>query len=155
MGICKRTTIVAALTLVSAPAKASDDLYHELECLAKNIYFESRDQPLIGKVAVGQVTLNRVKSDKFPNTICKVVEQKRTSRSCQFSWFCDGKSDKPTDEVQWKLARETAMLVHSNFMFDVTEGSLWYHADYILRPRWTRKLREKVKINEHIFYATK
>ena len=155
MGIFKKTALAGALILAAPTVEGSEDLYHQLECLAKNIYFESRNQPLIGKVAVAQVTLNRVKSDKFPGTICKVVEQTRSKRSCQFSWFCDGKSDEPDDAKQWSIARETATLAYSNFMFDVTEGSLWYHADYILRPRWTRKLKEKVKINEHIFYAEK
>lgn len=152
MGIFKKTAIVVALLSVSEAAAGSENLYHELECLAKNIYFESRDQPLIGQVAVAQVTMNRVKSSKFPSTICEVVKQQKR-KVCQFSWFCDGKSDNPVEPQQWILARETATLVYSGFMFDVTEGSLWYHADWILRPKWSKKLKERVQINEHIFYS--
>ena len=73
---------------------------NETECLAENIYFEARNQGFAGWVAVAQVTLNRVRDDRFPNTICEVVKQGLTYESgfpirdkCQFSWYCDGKSD--------------------------------------------------------------
>ena len=44
-------------------------------CLAQNIYFESGNQPLAGRVAVAQVTINRVEDKQFPNSICGVVYQ--------------------------------------------------------------------------------
>jgi spore germination cell wall hydrolase CwlJ-like protein len=48
----------------------------EFTCLAKNIFFESANEPEEGKVAVGLVTLNRVSSGKFKDTVCGVVDQK-------------------------------------------------------------------------------
>ena len=85
------------------------------ECLAMNMYHEARNQGSAGLLAVSAVVLNRVKDPKFPNTICEVIEQGPTRESwktrqtadpndaqfypvrnrCQFSWFCDGKSDVP------------------------------------------------------------
>ena len=87
--------ILVCLLLIGFNAYGS-----ERECLADNIYFEARNQGFAGWVAVAQVTLNRVRDDRFPNTICEVVKQGLTYESgfpirdkCQFSWYCDGKSD--------------------------------------------------------------
>ena len=123
-----------------------------LECLALNIYFEGRNQPWIGKVAIGQVTVNRVLSSKFPNTICGVVHQ-GGARTCQFSWWCDGKSDTPLDNKAMESARKVAIFVYSGAYPDVTEGALWYHANYINLPFWAKKYKETVRINEHLFYT--
>ena len=92
----KYWVILFLLLLACFKAKAD-----EVECLALNIYHEARNQPTAGKLAVAQVTLNRVKHDRFPNTICGVVYQgyylnnNPIKHKCQFSWWCDGKSDKP------------------------------------------------------------
>ena len=73
-------------------------------CLALNIYFEARDQPLNGQVAVAEVTLNRVTSKKHPNTICGVVKQSN-SKGCAFSWYCDGKSDIPREKIAFERSK--------------------------------------------------
>ena len=76
-------------------------LSDEITCLAQNIYFEARSEPVAGMLAVGHVVLNRVASDRFPDTVCKVIRQggERRRHRCQFSWWCDGRSDKPHNEV--------------------------------------------------------
>ena len=45
----------------------------QLDCLAKNIYYEAGSEPFEGKVGIEQVTLNRVNSGQFPNDICKEI----------------------------------------------------------------------------------
>jgi spore germination cell wall hydrolase CwlJ-like protein len=139
------------LLLFSADAQAEI----EVICLAKNIYFESRNQPLVGRLAVAQVTLNRRNSPKFPSTLCKVVKQYRwvgERKVCQFSWYCDGKSDTPKNKERWYGAlQEAAFILTDNGKFDIVNGALWYHADYT-KPVWAKKLRKTVQINEHIFY---
>jgi len=149
MGISKKITV--ALAMVMSQSASADARLEDLECLAKNIYFEGRNQPWVGQVAIAQVTLNRVKSLTFPNTICEVVQQKKR-QICQFSWYCDGKSDQPKDIKDYNKATEVAIQVYSRTIPDVTEGSLWYHATYIRRPFWAYSMKEMVKINEHIFY---
>jgi N-acetylmuramoyl-L-alanine amidase len=149
MGISKKITI--ALAMVFTQSASADTRYENLQCLAKNIYFEGRNQPWIGQVAIAQVTLNRVKSAAFPSTICEVVKQKKRN-ICQFSWYCDGKSDQPKDVKDYDKATDVAIQVYSGTIPDVTEGSLWYHATYIRRPFWAYSMKEMVKINEHIFY---
>ena len=103
----KAVLLVSAL-LYTQPAGAQD-LKEELDCLARNIYFESRNQPLAGRLAVGQVTMNRVDSPRFPNTVCDVVMQggERLHR-CQFSWYCDGEVDFPSDEIRFREAADLA-----------------------------------------------
>tara|TARA_R100001510_G_C7611632_1_gene174975 strand:- start:255 stop:785 length:531 start_codon:yes stop_codon:yes gene_type:complete len=132
-------------------------------CLAQNIYFEAGNQPFIGRFAVANVTLNRVNDLQFPNTVCEVVYQSAAYKKswtgeiipkrgmCQFSWYCDGKSDEPKDSVTWIESIRIADMALQSSNFDVTEGALWYHADYI-HPYWADHLEYVVQIENHIFY---
>ena len=145
--------VFIALLFVSCEKVEAADVDGEAHCLAKNIYFEAGNQPLAGRIAVGQVTLNRRNHGMFPHTICKVVYQGgETKHRCQFSWYCDGKSDVPTDSETWMESIVLAYrLLNFNDM-DITEGSLWYHANYIDKPYWSAELTPTVIINNHIFY---
>ena len=141
----------------------SYELNMDVHCLAQNIYFEAGNQPLAGKIAVANVTMNRVEHDKFPNDICGVVYQTKSWRTswtgkqvpqlgmCQFSWFCDGKSDKPKDSKTWAESLVIANDVIENKYFDITEGAMWYHADYIF-PYWAQHLNHTIHLDAHIFY---
>ena len=133
-------------------AQAYDE-NEEAHCLARNIYFEAGNQPLAGRIAVGQVTINRRDHGLFPDNICDVVHQGGEKRHrCQFSWYCDGKHDTPTDSETWMDSIVLAYrLLHFDDM-DITEGSLWYHANYIDKPYWSSELTPTVIINNHIFY---
>jgi spore germination cell wall hydrolase CwlJ-like protein len=150
MGISKKVIVTLAI-LATPEVNSHESKFTELECLAKNIYFEGRDQPWVGQVAIAQVTLNRVDSAIFPNNICDVIKQEKRN-ICQFSWYCDGKSDQPKDLKGYKKATDVAIQVYSGTIPDVTEGALWYHATYIRKPFWAYSFQETVKINEHIFY---
>jgi spore germination cell wall hydrolase CwlJ-like protein len=121
---------------------------NEFYCLAQNIYFESRGESAIGQEAVAWVTMNRVFSIEFPNTICNVVWQ-----SGQFSWTNDGKSDKPKDKEAWEKAKDIATYVLKNYHteLDPTEGSTYFHADYS-KPSWRKKFNRVVQIDNHVFY---
>lgn len=131
-------------------------------CLAQNIYFESANQPLAGRIAVANVTMNRVEDTQFPQTVCGVVYQAKTRTNwqgknvpilykCQFSWYCDGKSDEPTDSKTWLKSLLLADQILDGTYEDITEDSLWYHADWT-EPYWAEYLSPTVVINDHIFY---
>lgn len=132
----------------------------EVECLSKNIYFEARDQDITGQIAVGLVTINRVLSSKYPNTICEVVWQKRKHPETgnwvgQFSWTVDGKPDVPKNNKVWMEVRmvASAMLAGRtllNFQ-DFTDGATHYHATYV-KPKWRKSLTFITQIGDHIFY---
>ncbi|MGF1639850.1 MAG: cell wall hydrolase [Rhodospirillales bacterium] len=129
------------------------DLNREFECLALNIYHEARSEPALGQFAVAAVTLNRVAAAAFPDSICAVVQQGGEDRlhRCQFSWWCDGKSDTPTNERAWAKARFVAYTVLFFDPPDPTHGALWYHADYV-DPHWASAFTRMAKIGRHIFY---
>lgn len=126
-------------------------------CLALNIYHEARGEPLAGQIAVAEVVLNRVESPKFPDTICEVVHQGEYYQTapirnrCQFSWWCDGKSDIPKDTTAWQQISELANKLVSRNHIDITEGSLYYHTKEV-NPYWSKAFEKTVIINSHIFY---
>jgi len=132
-----------------------------LMCLALNTYHEAKNQSMIGQVATAQVVMNRVADSRYPNTVCEVVKQGPKYKGsdvpvrhkCQFSWFCDGKSDEPKrDSKEWFKAQDYARIVLSGrIALDVTEGATHYHATYV-RPAWAKTKTRTTRIERHIFY---
>ena len=168
--------------VISASASDVDVTNHNVQqyldkqatCLAKNMYYEARSQGLAGQLAVSLVVLNRVKDNRFPNTICEVVEDGPVRESwktkgkvvpesqrtyypirnrCQFSWYCDGKSDDPKEPTTYKRLLDLALvLVYDDIQIvDFTEGATHYHADYVY-PAWRKSKTKTVEIADHIFY---
>ena len=142
-------------------AEIADLQYQEqLQCMALNIYHEARSDSALGQEAVGMVTMNRVYSDKYPDTICDVVYQAHVNskgnpirNKCQFSWYCDGKNDTPHDTVKFLEAKAHAEWVMSNYGTerDITGGALMYHASYV-NPYWSKAYTKTSRIESHIFY---
>jgi len=132
------------------PSSVSDA---DMLCLTKNIYFEARDQDLIGQIAVAYVTINRVKDSRYPDTICEVVKQgyKEGRRDCQFSWYCDGKPDKMLEARERVISHAVAQSVIDGRFTDITEGATHYHANSIT-PYWSKSLTRIAAIEDHTFY---
>jgi N-acetylmuramoyl-L-alanine amidase len=129
----------------------------QLECLAINIYREAGHEPFEGKVAVAQVTMNRVASGKFGNDVCGVVYQKNVIMEkvvCQFSWACDqAHRNRPINQPAYQESMSVAKKVLlENFRLDVMKEALYYHANYV-NPRWN--LEKIGSIGNHIFYKGK
>lgn len=148
--------ILTGITVSPAGVQADTtktDVVAEIDCLAKNIYFEARSEPIDGKLAVGHVVLNRVADKRYPASICEVVRQggEAPLNKCQFSWWCDGRSDRPTDKHAWRQSLVLARVVFWGYSEDPTLGALWYHADYA-KPFWRKVLPLGPKIGKHIFY---
>lgn len=116
---------------------------NEMFCLTQNIYHEARGESLRGQIAVAYVTLNRVESSEFPNTICEVVHQ-----DCQFSWRC--KPPEPINVEKWNEAKNLAnsILTHENPI----KGSVYYYNPRKSSPSWRRKHCSKyIDIENHRF----
>ena len=127
----------------------------QLECLTRNIYWEAASEPFEGKVAVAQVTLNRMQSGKFPDSVCGVVYQKNVFYEkvvCQFSWYCEGNQKmKPVHKPLWRESEEVAKKVLlEGFRLPGLKNALYYHADYV-NPGW--QLPKIDQIGRHIFYG--
>lgn len=129
----------------------------ELACLSRNIYFEAGDQPFLGKIGVGVVTMNRAKSEKFPDSICSVVNQRTKNPDgrniCQFSWVCSGARSINTQSVNWQSSLEAAELLLSGgyrIYHSLFDGAMFFHASRLLTTR--SKNNYVVRVGEHIFY---
>jgi spore germination cell wall hydrolase CwlJ-like protein len=126
----------------------------EINCLAKNIYFEARSSNLADKAAVADVVMNRVQDRRYPSTICSVISQgiKPNRKDCQFSWKCDGKSEIPRESDSWDEAKTIAYNMYiKNKYRGITEGATHYHATYV-KPYWAKSLQAVGRIGEHIYY---
>jgi spore germination cell wall hydrolase CwlJ-like protein len=136
--------LAAAFLLTATPAYSEEDV----NCLAMNIYHESRGEDVIGQVAVAHVTLNRMNHEYFPDSICDVVYEHR-----QFSWTQDGLSDYPHDHQSWIESIDIAMLVLNNEVEDPTNGALFYHANWV-NPSWARHHNIEMALEHgvHVFY---
>jgi len=179
-------TLAAFLVLLNVTNSVAGDVvdYKEIYCLAANSYFEARGEPFDGKIAVAQVVINRVKSNKYPSTVCKVITEGPVKESwktkkytllpfeerkfyprrdkCQFSWFCDGKSDviplkrkngkwNKTIERMWRDCVYAALLVYTNKTKDLVGKSTHYYAYNKVNPKWASSMKEHSKIGGHRF----
>jgi len=118
-----------------------------------------------GQVAVAYVAVNRKNDERYPDDLCDVIYQGPIStwflmernkivplkNQCQFSWYCDGKSDIPVDMWAWGRAMDVAAGVVEGKYQDPTEGAMWYHNTEV-EPNWTHQLAVATRINKHIFY---
>jgi len=130
------------------------DREKQLDCLAINIYREAGHEPFEGKVAVGQVTMNRVVDGRFGKDVCGVVYQKNVVMErviCQFSWACDSvHRNRPVNKPAYTESYEVAKKVLlEGFRLDIMKKAMYYHADYV-NPNW--KLEKIGKIGRHVFY---
>ena len=136
---------------------SAEDRTRQLECLANNIYWEAASEPFEGKVAVAQVTMNRVESGRFADSVCGVVYQKNLIYEkvvCQFTWYCEGTHKvKPVHPPLWRESQEVAKKVLlEGFRLPSLKDALYYHATYV-NPSWGKPVLQK--IGQHIFYGEK
>jgi N-acetylmuramoyl-L-alanine amidase len=128
---------------------------NDLQCLAENIYFEARGEPIKGQYAVAEVTLNRTRAEHFPHTVCAVVHEMRwdpTRRRtvADFSWTELGDLS-PADGPAWKRAMTVANVVYDDLNEPIAPGALFYHSTKV-RPGWARTRTAIATIGNHIFY---
>lgn len=127
----------------------------QLDCLTRNIYWEAASEPFEGKVGVAQVTMNRMESGKFADSVCGVVYQKNIVYQkviCQFSWYCENThTTRPIQKELWKESELVAKKVLlENFRLPSLSKALYYHADYV-SPNWNKPKIDQ--IGRHIFYG--
>jgi len=140
--------VLASLSTTEADAGS---LLEEQRCMALALYWEARGEGRRGMVAVGWTILNRAGSELFPESPCAVVYQGSEQSPCQFSWWCDGKSDQPGNRNSWTRALIIASELLLNPPRDPTNGALFYHSRNIALP-WKRTRVRTVRIGNHIFY---
>lgn len=140
------STNIEAAGGISAAVRDSD-----VRCLAENVYYESRGEPLKGQLAVAKVTLNRL-HEGYAKSVCGVVKQ-----GCQFSWVCNGAVSPPFG-LAWSQAVGIALVaLHETARVeDPTNGASHFHATYIeWKPTWQRVQNSISQIGNHVFYRIK
>lgn len=149
------TLPVIAVALVTYFSLTQRDDNPQLVCLALNVYHEARGEPVAGQYAVAEVTMNRVASSRYPDTVCEVVYQKnwdyiRRRYVAGFSWTEFDSIAKPQTET-WQQAWDVAETVYYKRQAPTLQGVLFYHARRI-RPSWARGRKPVARIGRHVFY---
>ena len=122
----------------------------QFTCLATALYFEARGESIKGQVAVAEVILNRVDLPSYPGTVCGVVQQ-AGSGGCQFSYVCDGVSDRSREPAAWDRAARIAGAMLGGAPRSLTQGATHFHTPAV-RPSWSRRFAHTATIGSHIFY---
>ena len=167
--------LIAGVLMISPVQAEIPETEPSAECLAMNMYHEARGQGIAGVLAVSFVVFNRVRDKRFPNTVCQVIQQGPTRESwktrkvknlsptlrkyypirnrCQFSWWCDGRSDETKDTKLYAryLKIANGMIRNEFSLIDITDGATFYHADYV-KPAWAKTKYRTIEIGDHIFY---
>lgn len=138
--------------MVSSGVQARELPPQQFDCLARAVYWEARGEPIEGQLEVAHVVLNRVRDERFPNTPCAVVHQRR-GKVCQFEWACtDRRHVRPVRGEVWQQVRRVArMAVRQNP--GIEPGTLYFRARGSRRTGWWRSLYEVAEIGGHTFYA--
>ncbi|CAI8859200.1 N-acetylmuramoyl-L-alanine amidase [Pseudomonas sp. IT-P44] len=135
------------------PAGASP-LDDAITCLARSIYWEAKGKSSADMEAVASVVMNRLGHEGFPDTVCAVVKQGSETKNCQFSWWCDGRSDQVQEETQYMIAKEIARKALNKQLNDRTHGAMYFH-DRNVNPDWARKYIKTTETSMFLFYKPK
>ena len=134
---------------LKTPPRVPDN---DVECLTQAIYYEARNESEAGQAAVAEVVLNRSRHRAYPKRVCEVVYQ-RNSRTCQFTFTCDGSiGRRAVNPVAWARAERIAREVYEGRSSQLPKNSVNYHANYV-RPSWGQRLARVRQIGAHIFYG--
>jgi len=141
-------TDAADIAKLIRPVNAQD-----LDCMAQNIYFESRAEPLAGQIAVAQVVMNRYNDPAYPHNVCAIIKQKDQG-VCQFSWVCEPNHVVQRNSREWATSMFVAknvLAIDRTLQIDITEGATYFHANYV-KPSWAKTKKLVAVIDNHLFY---
>ncbi|MBM7061886.1 cell wall hydrolase [Pseudomonas sp. UL073] len=131
-----------------AGAAALDDA---ITCLARSIYWEAKGSSTADMEAVASVVMNRLGHEGFPDTVCGVVKQGSEQGACQFSWWCDGRSDQVVEDEQYVAAKEIARKALNQQLKDRSRGALYFH-DRKVSPSWAAEYIKTAETGKFRFY---
>ena len=122
-------------------------------CLTEALYFEARGESVKGQFAVAEVILNRVASQRFPDTVCAVIRQGTGRKyACQFTYTCDGIPERIREPKAYERVGKVARIMLDGAPRSLTNGATFYHTTAV-RPRWAKKFRRTAKMGVHLFYS--
>jgi spore germination cell wall hydrolase CwlJ-like protein len=148
-------TLPTSAEIITKPQAQSVDptgeepLDDAITCLARSIYWEANRKDNAEMEAIANVVMNRLAHKGFPNTICGVIT--RPMGACQFSWWCDGRSDEAKEDEPYSHAKEIARKALNRQLKDPTDGALYFHNRKVT-PNWSNEYIRTVEVGEHVFY---
>jgi spore germination cell wall hydrolase CwlJ-like protein len=143
--------IISKTEVQAVDPVGEEPLNNAITCLSRTIYWEARGEGAASMEAIANVVMNRLGHEGFQNTICKVVMQGREQGACQFSWWCDGRSDDAKEDESYAIAKEIARKALNRQLTDRTDGALYFHQRKA-SPSWSTKYIKTVEIGEFVFY---
>jgi spore germination cell wall hydrolase CwlJ-like protein len=127
------------------------DLDNAITCLSRTIYWEARGDGTAGMEAIANVVMNRLGHEGFPDTVCKVVKEGRKEGVCQFTWWCDHRSDAAKNEKSYAIAKEISRKALNRQLPDRTGGALYFHQRKVT-PTWSKRYNKTAEIGQLVFY---
>ncbi len=146
-----RSEIIGKREVQGVDPDGKERMDDAITCLARTIYWEARGEEAASMEAVASVVMNRLGHVGFPNTVCAVVRQGNEQGACQFSWWCDGRSDQAKEDESYATAKEIARRALNLQLRDRTGGALYFHHRSVT-PGWSTEYMKTVGIGEFIFY---
>tara|TARA_R110000850_G_scaffold225879_2_gene351258 strand:+ start:1408 stop:1998 length:591 start_codon:yes stop_codon:yes gene_type:complete len=135
--------------LANQPAASGGDQWR---CLSEALYFEARGETVKGQFAVAEVIMNRVKSTRFPGSLCSVINQGTGQKyRCQFTYTCDGYAEVIAEPKAYAQVAKIARATLDGAVPAITDGATYYHTTAV-KPRWSRVFTRTAKIGVHLFY---
>jgi len=122
-----------------------------ITCLARTIYWEAKGATDADMEAVASVVMNRLGHDGFPETVCGVVKQGSEKKACQFSWWCDGRSDQVQEDDRYAIAKDVAGKALNKQLKDRTHGAMYFH-DRNVKPDWAKEYIKTTETGKFLFY---
>ncbi len=146
-----RAEIIGKSEVQAVDPDGKERMDDAITCLARTIYWEARGENAASMDAVASVVMNRLGHEGFPNTVCAVVRQGNEQGACQFSWWCDGRSDQAKEDESYATAKEIARRALNLQLRDRTGGALYFHHRNVT-PNWSTEYRKTAEIGEFVFY---
>jgi spore germination cell wall hydrolase CwlJ-like protein len=146
-----RSEIIGKPEAQAVDPDGKEQMDDAITCLARTIYWEARGEKAASMEAVASVVMNRLGHGGFPNTVCAVVRQGNEQGACQFSWWCDGRSDQAKEDESYAIAKEIARRALNLQLRDRTRGALYFHHRNVT-PGWSAQYIRTVEIGEFVFY---
>lgn len=122
-----------------------------MTCLARSIYWEAKGGADADMEAVASVVMNRLGHEGFPDTVCAVVKQGSEKHACQFSWWCDGRSDQVEEDAPYAIAKEIARKALNQQLTDRTHGAMYFHGKNV-SPDWAKEYIKTAETGKFLFY---
>ncbi|MGJ8616252.1 MAG: cell wall hydrolase [Sulfitobacter sp.] len=143
-------TVQYSRSWIDAQPKAKGSA--EWRCLSEALYFEARGETVKGQFAVAEVIMNRVKSGRFPGSLCGVIHQGTGKKyGCQFTYTCDGHKEVISEPRAFSRVSKVARAILDGKAPKLTDGATHYHTTAV-RPKWSRVYTKTARIGDHLFY---